>query len=115
MFLQTCTQPGSDVILTLWHITYLVSEKNILKISHCNISNAPSNNVIKMSSVGVVETYLDENMTESSCLGAIFTCSIYYDIAVMCYFGGVLTSPNQNIKIMSYLGSPPLPNCMVTS
>ena len=50
-----------------------------------------------MSSVGVVETYLYENVTETSCLGAIFTCSIY-DVAVTCYFGGVLTSPNQNKK-----------------
>ena len=49
---------------------------------------------------GVVETYLYENVTETSCLGAIFTCSIY-DVPVTCYFGGVLTSLNQNIKIMS--------------
>ena len=43
-------------------------------------------------------------VTETSCLGAIFTCSIYqiYDVAVTSYFGVVLTSPNQNIKIMSY-------------
>ena len=38
-----------------------------------------------------------------SCLGAIFTCSIY-DVVIKCYFGGVLTSPNQNIKIMSTTG-----------
>ena len=119
-----------------------------------------------MSSVGVVETYLYENVTETSCLGAIkiptykphtnhkkpsvsshtlaptticdlshsvcgspltdlghislvtfvsyplwFVCGHrkgiltspqylrdIYDVAVTCYFGGVLTSPNQNIK-----------------
>ena len=59
-------------------------------------------------------------VTETSCLGAIFTCSIYqiYDVAVTSYFGVVLTSPNQNIKIMSYLGvvlTPPMQNCMETS
>ena len=31
---------------------------------------------IKMSSVGVVETYLYENLTETSCLGVIYTCSM---------------------------------------
>ena len=57
-----------------------------------------SNNVIRMSSVSVVETYLYENVTETfclgvvasstdgyiavtSCLGAIFTC-LMYDVAV---------------------------------
>ena len=45
-------------------------------------------------SVGVVETYLYENMAEMSCLGALFTCSIYA-VAVTCYFGGV--SQNQNL------------------
>ena len=39
-----------------------------------------------------------ENVTETSCLVAIFTCSIY-DVVVTCYFGGVLTSTNQNIKL----------------
>ena len=41
-----------------------------------------------------------------------------YDIAVTCYFGGVLTSQNQIIEVMSYLGvvlTPPLQNCMVMS
>ena len=49
-----------------------------------------------MSSIDVVETYLNENVTETSCLGAIVTCSIY-DIAVTCYFDGVLTSQNLDI------------------
>ena len=42
----------------------------------------------------------------------------YYDVAVMCYFGGEGTSLNQNIKNnMSYLGVvliPPLQNCKVS-
>ena len=73
-------------------------------------------NIMGTFSVGVVETYLYENVPETSCFGAIFTCSIYD--TVTCYFGGVFTSPNQNIKIMSYLGvvlTPTLQNCMVTS
>ena len=116
-------QLSSDVILTLWDLTYLVKEKHpkdyvIVTSYRSEVSNAPSNNVIRMSSVGVVETYLYENVTETSCLGSIFNCSIY-NITVTCYFGGVLISLNQNIKIMSYLGfrslTPPLQNCMVTS
>ena len=99
----------------------MVSEKKhpnnyVIVTSHrSEISKAPSYNFIKMSSVGVVETYLHENVTETSCLGAIFTCSIY-DIAGKCYFGGVLTSPNHYIKMMSHLGvvlTPPLQNYMV--
>ena len=35
------------------------------------VSNAPSNNIIKMSSVGVVETYLYENVTKTFCLGVV--------------------------------------------
>ena len=50
-----------------------------------------------MSLVGVVETYLYEHVTEMSYLGAIFTCSIC-DVAVTCYFGGALTSLNENTK-----------------
>ena len=79
------------------------------------VSDAPYNIVIRMSSVGVVETYPNEDVTETSCLGAIFTCSIYY-VAVT-YFDGVLTSLNQNIKLTSYLGvvlTPPLQNYMGT-
>ena len=69
-------------------------KKNTLKTyvivtSHrSEVSNAPSNNVIRMSSVGVVETYLNEYVTEMSSLDAIFSCSIY-DVADKCYFGGV--------------------------
>ena len=81
----------------------MVSEKKhpknyVIVTSHISeVFNAPSYILIKMSSVGVVETYLYENLKEMSCLGAIFTRSIY-DIAVMCYFGGVLTLPNKKIK-----------------
>ena len=32
------------------------------------VSNTPSSNDIRMSSVGVVETYLYENVTETFCL-----------------------------------------------
>ena len=63
-------------------------------------------NVIRISSVGVVETFclgVVESFTDcvalTSCLGAIFTCSIY-DVAVTCYFGEVLTSPNKKMKVM---------------
>ena len=35
-------------------------------------------------------------------LGAVFTCSIYDMVGT--YFCGALTSRNQNIKVMSYLG-----------
>ena len=73
----------------------------VIVTSHrSEVSNAPSYNVVKMSSVGVIETYLYDNVTETSCLGAIFNCSIY-DIKIKSYLGVVLT--------------PPLHNCMVTS
>ena len=78
----------------------------------------------------MVETYLYENVTDTFCLDVIaysilidriyvlfFICSIY-DVAVTCFFGGVLTSQNQNVNVMSYLCvvlTPALQNCMVTS
>ena len=105
-----------------WDLTYLLIEKKhpdnyvIVTSDRSEVSNVLSNNFIRMSSIGVVETYLYENVTETYCLGAIFTCSIY-GVAVKCYFGGVLTSSNENIEIMSYLGvvlTPPLQNCMMT-
>ena len=67
------TQPSCDIILTSWDRTYLVSEKthpknHIIVTSHrSEDSYEPSNNVNKMPSVGVVETYLYENVTETSC------------------------------------------------
>ena len=65
----------------------------VIVTSHrSEVSNVPSYNV------GVVENYLFENVTETFCLGAIFTCSIY-DIAVTCYFGGFLTHNNYDVAI----------------
>ena len=56
-----------------------------------------------MSSVDVVERYLYENVTETSCLGAIFTCSIY-DVAVMCYFGLDLTKSKYKNHVLFRYG-----------
>ena len=35
------------------------------------VSNIPSKNVTRMTSVGVVETYLYENVDETFCLGVV--------------------------------------------
>ena len=44
----------------------------VIMTSHrSEVSNAPSNNVIRMSSVGVVEIYLYANVTETFCLGVV--------------------------------------------
>ena len=47
-------------------------KNDVIVTSHrSEVSNAPSNNVIGMSSVGMVETYLYENVTETLCLGMV--------------------------------------------
>ena len=72
-------KPSNDVILTLWDLTYLVVEENTQKITsllHYIEVRSPTHILIMLSFVGVVETYLYENMTETSCISAIFTCSI---------------------------------------
>ena len=55
-----------------------------------------------MFSVG--DTYLYKNVTQTSCLDAIFTCSIY-DVAVTCFFGGILDltkSKHGNYVLLRY-------------
>ena len=101
----------------IW-LTKKYPKNYVIVTSHpSEVSNAPSNNLIRMSSVGAVDTYLYENVNETFCLGVVtsFTnryvavmsclgaiCSIY-DIALNYYLGGVLTSPNQNVKVMPLL------------
>ena len=70
----------------------MVSEKKtkdyVIVTSHRNeVSNAPSNNVIIMSSVGVVENYLYENVTETFCLGVVSfsTDMIYLTLRCLTY------------------------------
>ena len=62
---RRCPLPSSDVTLTLCSFTYLKpSVKNhpkkyvIMTSLRSEVSSAPSNNVNRMSSVGVVETYI---------------------------------------------------------
>ena len=57
--------------MTLWDLTYLVSEKNTLKI--------------RMFSVGVVETYLHENVTVSlRRILFILLVALAYDLMFFC-------------------------------
>ena len=47
-------------------------------LSPRTVSNAPSNNVTRMSSLGVVETYLYENVVETLCLGVVASSTDRY-------------------------------------
>ena len=64
--LVSASQPNSDVIMMLGKN---LPKYYVIVTSHrSEVSSATSYNVIKTSSVGVVKTYLNENVTETFCL-----------------------------------------------